>query len=95
MHFLREALGRGEQAYVVYPMIQESEAVSLRAAKEQAEVIKRALKRHKVSLLHGQQDSAERIETMKSFASGETSVLVTTTVIEVGVDIPNESLIII
>ena len=95
MRFLRETLGRGEQAYVVYPMIQESEAISLRAAKEQAEVIKTALKHHKVSLLHGQQDSADRIETMKSFASGETSVLVTTTVIEVGVDIPNASLIII
>lgn len=95
MRSLRETLGRGEQAYVVYPMIQESEAISLRAAKEQAEIIQRALPEHRISLLHGQMDSLERISTMKEFESGKVSVLVATTVIEVGVDVPNASLMII
>ena len=92
---LREATARGEQVYVVYPLVAESEKIDLRAASESAEKIRAAFPQLAVDLVHGQLDAAARNAAMARFASGETQVLVSTTVIEVGVDVPNASLMIV
>lgn len=92
---LEQTLARGEQAYVVYPLVEESEKLDLRAAAEQAERITRALPQYRVDLLHGRLGAAERGEVMARFARGETRVLVATTVIEVGVDIADATLMIV
>jgi len=92
---LRKATARGEQVYVVYPLVAESEKIDLRAAVESAEKIRAAFPKLAVDLVHGQLDSAARNAVMTRFASGETQVLVSTTVIEVGVDVPNATLMIV
>jgi ATP-dependent DNA helicase RecG len=92
---LRETVSRGEQVYVVYPLVDESEKVDLRSASESAERIRRAFPDYRVDLVHGQLDAAARNAAMACFARGETQILVSTTVIEVGVDVPNATLMII
>jgi ATP-dependent DNA helicase RecG len=92
---LREATARGEQAYVVYPLVAESEKIDLRAAVESAEKIRAAFPKLTIDLVHGQLDAAARNAVMARFASGETQVLVSTTVIEVGVDVANATLMIV
>jgi len=93
--FLRETTGRGEQVYVVYPLVEESEKVDLRAASESVERFRRAFPGVRVDLVHGRLDATERGEAMARFERGETQVLVSTTVIEVGVDVPNATLMIV
>jgi len=95
MDLMRETLARGEQVYVVYPLVEESEKLDLRSAIDSAEQIARAFPDHRVDLVHGRLDAAERQATMDRFASGETAILVATTVIEVGVDVPNATLMVI
>jgi ATP-dependent DNA helicase RecG len=95
MDLIRETLSRGEQVYVVYPLVEESEKIDLRSAIDSAERIARAFPDHRVDLVHGQLDSEARHEAMACFGSGETSILVATTVIEVGVDVPNATLMVI
>ncbi len=95
MEHIRETLARGEQVYVVYPLVEESEAIDLRSATEQAERIARALPEERVALVHGRQDPALRSETMAAFEAGEVSILVSTTVVEVGVDVPGATLMVI
>jgi ATP-dependent DNA helicase RecG len=92
---LRRIVARGEQAYVVYPLVEESAKIDLRSAVESAAMIRRAFPDMNVDLVHGQMESDERIATMDRFARGEIQVLVSTTVIEVGVDVPNATLMII
>jgi ATP-dependent DNA helicase RecG len=92
---LRAATARGEQVYVVYPLVAESEKIDLRAASESTEKIRAAFPQLTVDLVHGQLDAAARNAAMERFAAGETQVLVSTTVIEVGVDVPNASLMIV
>jgi len=92
---LRATTERGEQVYVVYPLVAESEKVDLRAASESAAKIRAAFPKLAVDLVHGQLDAAARNAAMARFASGETHVLVSTTVIEVGVDVPNATLMIV
>ncbi len=92
---LRETTARGEQVYVVYPLVAESEKIDLRAASESAEKIRAAFPKLNVDLVHGQLDAAARNAAMARFASGVTQVLVSTTVIEVGVDVANASLMIV
>jgi ATP-dependent DNA helicase RecG len=92
---VRETLARGEQVYVVYPLVEESEKVDLRAASEQAERIREAFPGAAVDLVHGRQPAAERAAAMARFAAGETKILVSTTVIEVGVDVPNATLMVV
>jgi ATP-dependent DNA helicase RecG len=92
---LRETAGRGEQVYVVYPLIEESEKSDLRAASKSAERIATAFPECSVDLVHGRLDAASRHEAMRRFATGETQVLVSTTVIEVGVDVANATLMIV
>ncbi len=92
---LRATADRGEQIYVVYPLVAESEKIDLRAASESAERIRASFPDLRVDLVHGQMDAGTRRETMARFARGETQVLVSTTVIEVGVDVPNATLMIV
>jgi ATP-dependent DNA helicase RecG len=95
VELVRATLARGEQVYVVYPLVEESEKVDLRAASEQAERIRAAFPEAHVDLVHGRLDAAARGAAMQRFARGETQILVSTTVVEVGVDVPNATLMIV
>jgi ATP-dependent DNA helicase RecG len=91
--FIRTRLARGEQAYVVYPLVEESDALPLKAAATEVERLQRStLAGFRVGLLHGRMKPADKNETMKRFHSGELQVLVATTVIEVGVDVANATI---
>jgi ATP-dependent DNA helicase RecG len=92
---VRETLARGEQVYVVYPLVEESEKTDLRAATEQAERIRAAFPGVGLDLVHGRLDAAERSAAMERFTRGETKILVSTTVIEVGVDVANATLMVV
>jgi ATP-dependent DNA helicase RecG len=93
---LRKHLDDGRQAYVVCPLIEESETSVARAAEREAERLRKGeLKGYRVGLLHGRLKPAERRELMASFKARELDVLVATTVIEVGVDVPNATIMII
>jgi ATP-dependent DNA helicase RecG len=93
---LRRHLDEGRQAYVVCPLIEESETSVARAAEVEAERLRRGeLRGYRVGLLHGRLRPAERRELMASFKAGELDVLVATTVIEVGVDVPNATIMIV
>lgn len=85
----------GRQAYWVCPLIEESEALQLQTATETYETLAAALPDLRVGLVHGRLKPAEKAEVMDAFAAGEVHVLVATTVIEVGVDVPNSSLMVI
>jgi ATP-dependent DNA helicase RecG len=95
VQLLRETVGRGEQVYVVYPLVEESEKIDLRAASDSAERIRAAFPDLSVDLVHGRLDAAARNAAMTRFERGETDVLVSTSVIEVGVDVPNATLMIV
>lgn len=94
-----EGLGRhiaaGGQAYWVCPLVEESEAIDAAAAEERAATLRARFGADKVGLVHGRMKGPEKDDVMAAFASGELAVLVATTVIEVGVDVPNASLIVI
>src|SRR5437868_6022205 len=93
---LRVHLDAGRQAYVVCPLIEQSEMRLARAAEAEAERLRRAeLRGYRVGLLHGKLKPAERREVMRQFKDGELDVLVATTVIEVGVDVPNATIMIV
>ncbi len=89
-------LDAGRQAYLVCPLIEQSETRLARAAEAEAERLRRAeLRDYRVGLLHGKLKTAERREVMRQFKEGELDVLVATTVIEVGVDVPNATIMIV
>lgn len=92
---LRKAIGEGKQAYWVCPLVEESETLDLSSAEERFKSLRAALGEGKVGLVHGQLPSEEKDAAMAAFQSGKTSVLVSTTVIEVGVDVPNASIMVI
>lgn len=93
---LRRHLKEGRQAYVVCPLVSESETVEARAAEQEAERLRTAeLRGFRVGCLHGKLRPAERRQTMEAFKRGELDVLVATTVIEVGVDVPNATIMIV
>jgi len=93
---LRKHLDAGRQAYVVCPLIEESETSQARAAEAEAERLqKNELRGYRVGLLHGRLRPVERRELMARFKAGELDVLVATTVIEVGVDVPNATIMIV
>jgi len=94
--FVRGRLREGRQAFVVCPLVSESEKVQGKAAEAEAERLAATeLKDFQVGVLHGQMPSAAKAAAMAAFAAGETDVLVATTVIEVGVDVPNATLMLI
>jgi len=94
---VRKELGAGRQAYVICPLVEESEALEdVRAAEELYEELDREIfPERRVGLLHGRMKAADKREVMASFRAGETEVLVSTVVVEVGVDVPNASAIVI
>jgi ATP-dependent DNA helicase RecG len=91
----RRELAEGRQAYVVYPLVEESEKIDLADATSGAAELRAILAPHPVDLLHGQMKADEKEAVMARFRSGETRVLVATTVIEVGVDVPNATVMIV
>ena len=94
--FLRKQVAAGHQAYVVYPVIEENEERELKAAlKMYRELSNRVFPDLKVGLLHGRQDSELKEQVMRMFQRGELSILVSTTVIEVGVDVPNATVMVV
>jgi ATP-dependent DNA helicase RecG len=94
--FLRARLREGRQAFVVCPLVEVSEKMPGKAAGEEAERLRRGpLRGFSVGLLHGQMHATEKGEAMRAFAAGETEVLVATTVIEVGIDVPNATVMLI
>jgi len=92
---LRRAICEGRQAYWVCPLVEESEVVDLTAAEERFKRLRAALGEAHVGLVHGQMAAADKDAAMAAFQRGETAVLVATTVIEVGVDVPNASIMVI
>ncbi|MEL7448394.1 MAG: ATP-dependent DNA helicase RecG [Pseudomonadota bacterium] len=92
---VRDACARGQQAYWVCPLIDESEALEAQAAEETAAALSDTLSDLSVGLVHGRMSASDKDAVMKSFKRGDVDLLVATTVIEVGVDVPNASLMII
>ena len=93
--FLKEHLDEGRQAYLIYPLVEESDALDAAAATVEYGKWENRLKQYEVKLLHGKLLSEEKDAVMDSFRRGETDVLVATTVVEVGVDVPNANVMII
>jgi ATP-dependent DNA helicase RecG len=94
--FVDAEVERGRQAYMVYPLVAESEKVDLLAATDEFERLRtEVFPNRRVGLLHGQLPSDEKDRVMRSFMAGEVDVLVATTVIEVGIDVPNASVMVI
>jgi len=92
---LRKAISEGRQAYWVCPLVGESEVSDLTAAQERFASLRAMFGEGVVGLVHGQMPAAEKDAAMARFVAGETSVLVATTVIEVGVDVPNASIMVV
>jgi len=93
---VRRRIAGGEQAYIVYPLVEESDALDLKAATlEVTHVAQDLLPGARVGLLHGRMKNAEKQAVMREFATGRLDVLVSTTVIEVGVDVPNATVMVI
>ena len=91
---LRQAIARGARAYWVCPLVEESEKIDLAAAEERAAMLKRSLG-SKVGLVHGRMKGPERDAAMGKFKNGDVSILVATTVIEVGVDVPEATIMVV
>ncbi len=92
---MRTELKKGRQIYVVFPLIEDTEKMDLENLEEGYQQMREAFPEYKVSRVHGKLKSAEKDAEMSRFASGETQILVATTVIEVGVNVPNASVMII
>ncbi len=93
--FVEETLDEGGQAYVVYPLVEESEAMDLKDATAGFEKLKNRFSDYSVGLLHGRMKSEDKDDVMQQFIKNEIQVLVSTTVIEVGVDVPNANIMIV
>ena len=93
--FLEQEVLKGRQAYVVYPLVEESEKIDLKNAIEQFENLKKSFPLVKWGLVHGRMNADEKSKVMKDFSLNKIQALVSTTVIEVGVDVPNASLMVV
>ena len=94
--FIRQRLTAGEQAFVVYPLVEESEALDLKAAvSSQEELQRKVFPEFRVGLLHGRMRSDEKDRIMMEFRAGRTHLLVSTVVIEVGIDVPNSTIMVV
>ena len=92
--FIDKQIGEGGQVYVVCPLIEEGE-VGLKSAEQHAKALQQALPHRHVAMLHGRMKNADKDAVMRDFAAGRYDILVATTVIEVGVDVPNASLMVV
>ncbi len=95
LQFMHEQIKKGRQAYIVYPLVEESEKIELKDAVSEYEKLCQQFPDLKIGLLHGKMKSDEKEKVMESFRKNEIQILVSTTVIEVGVDVPNANIIII
>ena len=94
--FVLDRLSEGRQAYFICPLIEESEAIDANAVEEYAKELKKgAYKNRRIEVLHGRMKPAEKDEIMARFASGDVEAIVSTTVVEVGVDVPNATVMVI
>jgi ATP-dependent DNA helicase RecG len=95
--FMKQEIAKGRQVYVVYPLIQESEKLDLKNLMDGTEVMAREfpLPQYRISIVHGKLKAAEKQFEMNRFIKGETQIMVATTVIEVGVNIPNASVMVV
>ena len=95
--FLKDEIAKGRQIYIVYPLINESEKLDYKDLMDGYESISRdfPLPQYSVSIVHGQMKAADKEEEMRRFAAGKTNIMVATTVIEVGVNVPNASVMVI
>ena len=94
--FIRDQLDAGRQTYVIYPLVEESAKIDLKAATEMHDhLAQEVFPAYRVGLLHGRMKADARDRVMKAFVSGELQILVSTTVVEVGVDVPNASVMIV
>ncbi len=92
---IRDEIKRGRQVYVIYPLVEESEKIDLKAATAMAEELTRVFPEFSVALLHGRMKGDEKERVMRAFAAGALNLLVATTVVEVGVDVANASLMVV
>lgn len=93
--FVRDAVDRGEQCYIICPMVEENE-LDIKSAEQYAEELSEsAFKGYNLGLLHGKMKAKEKDNVMKAFSNGDVQILVATTVVEVGVDVPNATIMII
>lgn len=93
--FIGKKLSQGRQAYFIAPLIEESEKLSAKSTEELYEEVSKKLLNYKIGVLHGKMKNSEKDEVMTRFKNKELDILVSTTVIEVGVDVPNASIIVI
>ena len=93
---IREQLDAGRQAYIIYPLIEESEKIDLKSATEMADHLQaEVFPAYRVALLHGRMKDEAKERVMHAFARGQLHILVSTTVVEVGVDVPNASIMVV
>ena len=96
LQFVDREVAKGRQAYIVYPVIEESEKLDLKAATTMYEELRKGVfSLRRVALLHGRIGAEEREKTMRAFRDGEIDILVSTTVIEVGIDVPNATVMLV
>jgi ATP-dependent DNA helicase RecG len=97
MHFLRAEIDQGRQAYIIFPLIEESEKLDYENLMKGYEVVKGYFPEPKywISMVHGRQPAAQKEENMKRFLATDTQIMVSTTVIEVGVNVPNATIMVI
>ncbi len=93
--FLRKEIGQGRQVYVVYPLIEGNEKLDYKNLEEGFETFKEVFPEYKVCMVHGKMKAADKEAEMQKFISGEAQILMATTVIEVGVNVPNASVMVI
>ena len=93
--FIREEIEKGRQVYIVYPLIEESEKLNLKNLMDGYESIARAFPEYQMSIVHGQMKPKDKDFEMQRFSQNETQIMIATTVIEVGVNVPNASIMII
>ena len=91
----RQQIHQGRQVYIVFPLIQESEKIDLKNLEEGFETLRQVFPEFRMSKVHGRMKSKDKEEEMQKFVSGDTQILVATTVIEVGVNVPNASVMVI
>ncbi len=92
---IRRIVTLGQQVYVIYPLVEESEKVDLRSATQMFEELSRVFAQVKVALVHGRMESEEKSEVLERFRGNHLQILVATTVVEVGIDVPNATLMVI
>lgn len=93
--FIRGELERGARAYIVYPLIDESEALQARALTKELKELESVFEGRRIGTLHGRLTGDEKVETMRQFAAGEIELLVATSIVEVGIDVPEATVMLI